>query len=57
MLVSIPGTKRRTYLAENVGAADIRLSDADMARLDRALRPDAIAGPRYNARNMATIDR
>jgi aryl-alcohol dehydrogenase-like predicted oxidoreductase len=56
-IVPIPGTKRRTYLEENVGAADIRLSDADMTRLDQALRPEAIAGPRYNARNMATIDR
>jgi aryl-alcohol dehydrogenase-like predicted oxidoreductase len=56
-IVPIPGTKRRTYLEENIGTADIRLSDADMARLDQALRPEAIAGPRYNARNMATIDR
>ena len=56
-IVPIPGTKRRTYLEENVAAADIRLNNDDMTRLDKALRPDAISGPRYNARNMAMIDR
>jgi aryl-alcohol dehydrogenase-like predicted oxidoreductase len=42
-VVPIPGTKRRTYLEENVAAADVRLSPADLERLD-ALRP---AGGRY----------
>ncbi|HUE39530.1 MAG TPA: aldo/keto reductase [Candidatus Binatia bacterium] len=56
-VVPIPGTKRRTYLEEDVGAADLRLSTADVARLDAALRPEAIAGPRYNERMMSYIDR
>ena len=56
-VVPIPGTKRRTYLEEDVGAADLRLSAADVARLDAALRPEAIAGPRYNERMMSYIDR
>jgi len=56
-IVPIPGTKRRTYLEENLAAADIRLDDAQMQLLDDALAPDKIAGERYDERIMATIDR
>jgi aryl-alcohol dehydrogenase-like predicted oxidoreductase len=56
-IVPIPGTKRRRYLEENVGAAGIVLSSAEMASLDAALAPEKVAGPRYNERLMATIDR
>ena len=43
----IPGTKRRTYLEENVAAADVELSDDDLRRLDEILPPGAAAGDRY----------
>jgi aryl-alcohol dehydrogenase-like predicted oxidoreductase len=56
-IVPIPGTKRRTYLEENTAAADVTLSSADMDLLNAALTPDAVAGPRYNKRLMAFIDR
>jgi aryl-alcohol dehydrogenase-like predicted oxidoreductase len=56
-IVPIPGTKRRRYLEENVGAADVRLSPGEMALLDAVLAPDKVAGPRYNERAAATIDR
>jgi len=56
-IVPIPGTKRRKYLEENAGAASITLSADDMTRLDDALRPEAIAGPRYNERAMGWVDR
>ena len=56
-IVPIPGTKRRTYLEENIAAADIRLGDEDMKRLDAALRPEAVSGPRYNEHGMAMLDR
>jgi aryl-alcohol dehydrogenase-like predicted oxidoreductase len=56
-LVPIPGTKRRSYLEEDVAAADLQLAAADMARLDAALRPEEVAGPRYNQRMMSYIDR
>jgi aryl-alcohol dehydrogenase-like predicted oxidoreductase len=56
-VVPIPGTKRRQYLEENVGAAAIELSQAEMARLDAALSPENVAGPRYNEQLMATVDR
>jgi aryl-alcohol dehydrogenase-like predicted oxidoreductase len=56
-IVPIPGTKRRRYLEENVAAADLALSEAEMRQLDAALPPEAVAGPRYNERMMAFIDR
>jgi aryl-alcohol dehydrogenase-like predicted oxidoreductase len=39
-IVPIPGTKRRTYLEENVAAADIALTPDEMAALDAALAPE-----------------
>ena len=56
-IVPIPGTKRHRYLEENVAAAEIALSGAEMAALDAALVPEKIAGPRYSAPQMAMIDR
>jgi aryl-alcohol dehydrogenase-like predicted oxidoreductase len=46
-IVPIPGTKRRKYLEENVAAAAIRLTAADLAALDKAFPPGATAGTRY----------
>lgn len=54
-IVPIPGTKRRSYLEQNVAAADIVLSDDEVSRLDAALV--SVAGPRYSAERMATVDR
>jgi len=56
-VVPIPGTKRRRYLEENVGGASLALDTGDIEALDRALPPEAVAGPRYNERMMAFIDR
>ena len=56
-IVPIPGTKRRKYLEENAGAADISLSAEEMQQLNSALAPEKVAGPRYNAQRMAQIDR
>jgi len=56
-VVPIPGTKRRRYLEENVAAAALRLTAAELARLDAALPPGAAAGPRYGESMMAYIDR
>jgi aryl-alcohol dehydrogenase-like predicted oxidoreductase len=55
-IVPIPGTKRRD-LEENAGAVDIKLSDDNVARLEAALRPEAVSGPRYNEKVMAWADR
>jgi aryl-alcohol dehydrogenase-like predicted oxidoreductase len=56
-IVPIPGTKRRTYLEENVASSGIALSREEMATLDAALAPEKISGPRYGAAAQATIDR
>jgi aryl-alcohol dehydrogenase-like predicted oxidoreductase len=56
-IVPIPGTKRRAYLEENVGAAALSLAAADLERLDAALPPGSVAGPRYNERMLSLIDR
>ena len=56
-VLPIPGTKRRKYLEENIAAADIALSPAEMADLDQALPPEVIAGPRYNPTNASYVDR
>jgi len=54
-IVPIPGTKRRTYLDDNLGALDVMLSEADLRRIDEILPPGAASGERYPS--MATIDR
>ncbi len=56
-IIPIPGTKRLKYLEENLGAADVTLSPAEVAELDRALPPGAISGDRYTEAWMAMIDR
>ncbi len=56
-VVPIPGTKRRSYLEENVGAATVGLSTTELAALDQALPRDGVSGPRYNPEMMALVDR
>jgi aryl-alcohol dehydrogenase-like predicted oxidoreductase len=55
-IVPIPGTKRRRYLEENVGA-DVSLNAREMATLDATLSPEKVSGPRYNEKQMSTVDR
>lgn len=50
----IPGTKRVKYLEENVGAAAVELTHADLAALDEAVPRDAVVGDRYG--DMSSID-
>jgi aryl-alcohol dehydrogenase-like predicted oxidoreductase len=46
-IVPIPGTKRVAYLEENVAAADVRLSEEDLRRLDEVAPLGATVGDRY----------
>jgi aryl-alcohol dehydrogenase-like predicted oxidoreductase len=55
--VPIVGTKRRTYLEENLGALDVHLDAQDLARLDQAAPRGAGFGDRYSAAGMTFIDR
>jgi len=54
-VVPIPGTKRRSYLEENLGALDVELTADDLARIDSEL--PAATGGRYDATGMATVNR
>jgi aryl-alcohol dehydrogenase-like predicted oxidoreductase len=56
-IVPIPGTKRRKYLEENVGAVDVRLTDSDLQRIDEVFPKDAAAGARYPENMMSLISR
>ena len=56
-IVPIPGTKRRSYLDENVGALAVRLSPAQRAALDAAFPFNAAAGDRYPASMMGALNR
>jgi aryl-alcohol dehydrogenase-like predicted oxidoreductase len=56
-VVPIPGTKRRKYLEENLGAAKVELSASDLSELDAAIPPGSIKGPRYTPAMMAAINR
>ena len=52
-IVPIPGTKRRTYLEQNVGALNVQLSDADVARLEDV---GVAAGARYAEGGMRAVN-
>ncbi len=56
-IVPIPGTKRRSYLEENVASTGLSLSAEELRRLDGAMSPDNVSGPRYNERMMSFVDR
>jgi len=56
-VIPIPGTKHVRYLDENIGALEVKLTDADLKRLDEILPPGAAAGQRYHERGMETVNR
>lgn len=53
----IPGTKRRRYLEENLGAAQVTLDAEEMRALDAALPPGATSGERYGEAGCALLER
>ncbi|MBA0213357.1 aldo/keto reductase [Pectobacterium brasiliense] len=55
-IVPIPGTKRRRYLEENVGALDVTLTKEELAAIDAIFPPDAAAGERYGKESMAALN-
>ena len=56
-IAPIPGTKRRTYLEENVKAADVHFTSDELETLDAALAPGRVSGPRYGPAHQAMVDR
>lgn len=55
-VVPLIGARSRQRLDEALGALDLHLDDADLAALEQAVPPDAVAGTRYTAPQMAMLD-
>jgi aryl-alcohol dehydrogenase-like predicted oxidoreductase len=55
-VVPIPGTKRRSYLEENAGAMDVRLTPEDLAAIEEVAPRGVAAGDRYRPAQMASVD-
>jgi aryl-alcohol dehydrogenase-like predicted oxidoreductase len=54
-IVTLVGTKRRMYLAENLQAASVQLTKEDLTKIDRIVPRESVAGLRYPAEHMAMI--
>jgi aryl-alcohol dehydrogenase-like predicted oxidoreductase len=55
-IVPIPGTKRRKYLEENVGASAVELTEKDLRRINEVFPPEAAAGARYPEHMMVLVN-
>ena len=56
-IVPIPGTKRRSYLEENVAALDLTLTQADLDAIEEIAPHGAAAGTRYAAAAMTLLNK
>jgi aryl-alcohol dehydrogenase-like predicted oxidoreductase len=56
-IIPIPGTKRRKYLEENIGALNVELSPDDLRRLEEVAPKGAASGLRYPEHMMAMVNR
>jgi aryl-alcohol dehydrogenase-like predicted oxidoreductase len=56
-VVPIPGTKRRKYLQENVGAVEVVLTSEDLERIEAAVPKNSFAGSRYPEAMMKLLNR
>ena len=56
-IVPIPGTKRREYLEEKVGALEVKLTSEDLLRLNNALPRGAAVGAWYPEQMMRVVGR
>jgi aryl-alcohol dehydrogenase-like predicted oxidoreductase len=55
-IVPIPGTKRRTYLQENIGAVSVILTLEDLNRINAVAPQGVAAGDRYATQSMTTVN-
>ena len=55
-IVPIPGTKRRTYLAENLRSINLQLTAEDLKQISDAMPAGVVAGERYPANTMRTVN-
>jgi aryl-alcohol dehydrogenase-like predicted oxidoreductase len=55
-IVPLTGARKRTQLAESLGALQVTLTNADVQRIETALPPTAVAGTRYDEHQMRVLD-
>jgi aryl-alcohol dehydrogenase-like predicted oxidoreductase len=55
-IIPLIGARRRERLNEALGALELQLSEDDLAQIETAVPPDAVAGDRYDAGQMAMLD-
>ena len=55
-IIPIPGTKKVSRIAENIGALDINLSADEMAAIENAVPPEAVVGARYPETSASTLN-
>ncbi len=56
MIVPVIGARTRRQLDESLGALDVELSSEDLARIEQAVPHTAVAGTRYDPRQMQQLD-
>jgi len=56
-VVPIPGTKRRKYLEENIGALDLNLNLDDLQKADQLMPPDSASGARQTEAMLRIVNR
>jgi aryl-alcohol dehydrogenase-like predicted oxidoreductase len=55
-MVPIVGARRREQLLESLGALEVRLDEAQLAAIEQAVPPEAVAGARYPEAHLAHMD-
>jgi len=55
-LVPVVGARTRVQLAESLGALNVNLTAEEVAELEAAVPPDAVAGSRYDPEQMKVLD-
>jgi aryl-alcohol dehydrogenase-like predicted oxidoreductase len=55
-IVPLIGARKRTQLAESLGALEVTLTPTDVARIEEAVPADAVAGTRYDEHQMRILD-
>jgi aryl-alcohol dehydrogenase-like predicted oxidoreductase len=55
-IIPLVGARRRDRLQEALGALEVQLTEDELARIEIAIPPDAVAGERYDTGQMAMLD-
>ena len=55
-IVPVIGARKRVQLSESLGAVDVKLSSAELARIEKAIPASSVAGPRYDEHQMKMLD-